>query len=450
MNRFLLIAVIFLAIAVVSHAQPTPMANPSDLGLRLPAGKTAFEVVDRQVLFMDGDDEAAEPIVAKVYLEVGSHYVLVLPDGSLRSVEKRLVTETDRPFEPISKDELAEQLKQQFRGFKTRATRHYLCVYNTSDAFCERKSKILETMYPNLLAYFRRQKLDPVEPDLPLVVVMFRTKREFQEYRKTPDQMLAYYNTVNNRVFMYQYSEMSKDAPWLAIKQSTSTVAHEGVHQILHNIGVQKRLSAWPLWISEGIAEYFAPTSSGIRSKWKGVGRPNEFRMRELFLHLRERENIGDGSLVEATVTAKQFDSTDYAVAWSLVHYMLTKRRDDFFEYMRDVSEGLPLEASAGEKQRFEKYFGRDHAKLEREMLRHIKGLPYVDPIANQPYFLVTAVTGKKRHATVTSSPDVKRIEKEMLIKMSVADRARAVFRVRRFPNQRTAAIAMQVFMKSK
>ena len=95
-----------------------------------------------------------EPVVARVYLEVGSYYVLIMPDGSLRSIEKRLTTATDRPFEPLAEDELAERLKQQFRGFKTRSTRHYLCVYNTTDTFCENKTKILETMYPMLFSIF--------------------------------------------------------------------------------------------------------------------------------------------------------------------------------------------------------------------------------------------------------------------------------------------------------
>ena len=448
MSRFLMICLTLLVIAATARGQSKPMPKPEELGLRLPAGKTPFQVFDRQVLVPAEGDSTKAPVVAKVYLEIGSHYVLLLPDGSLSSMEKRLTTETDRPFEPLSNDELAAELKREFRGFKTRSTRHYLCVYNTTDAFCERKSKILETMYPKLLSYFRRQKFDPTAPETPLVVVMFRNKKEFQAYRNTPNQMLAYYNAVNNRVFMYERSDVSRDAPLIAIKQSTSTIAHEGVHQILHNIGIQKRLSAWPLWISEGIAEYFAPTSSGLRSTWKGVGKPNELRMRELFLHLKERPNVGNGSLIEEAVMAKRFGSTEYAVSWALVHYLLTKHRDEFFEYLRDVSEGLPLQPPAQELRRFEKYFGFESWKLEREMLQHVRGLPYSDPIANQPYFLVTAVAGRKKYATVTSSVDGARVREEMVRKMSPADRARAVFKVRKFPNQRTAALAMHYFMK--
>ena len=52
----------------------------------------------------------------------------MLPNGALRSVLKRDTIETDREFKPATKDEIAEELLKQFKGFKTRSTRRYLCV----------------------------------------------------------------------------------------------------------------------------------------------------------------------------------------------------------------------------------------------------------------------------------------------------------------------------------
>jgi len=451
MLRFILITTVLLAMtqSALLRGQPIPMAKPEDLGLRLPIGKTPFEVHDRSVLVPADGDAWADPVVAKVYLEMGSHYVVVMPDGALRSIDKRQTTETDRPFKSLTKDQLAVQLEKQFPGFKTRATRRYLCVYNTTDSFCEGKTKILETMYPMLVSYFKRQKLKPVDPDTPLVIVMFRTKQQFQRYREgTPDSMLAYYNAVNNRVFMYQHSDITKDAPMIAAKQSTSTVAHEGVHQILHNIGVQKRLSSWPLWISEGIAEYFAPTSVGARSKWSGVGRPNELRMRDLFIYLNSKERVGDGSILRRVVTAEKLSSTDYAIAWALVHYLTTKHKDDFFDYLRDVSSELPLEPPDEELVRFMEYFGSDLRKLEREMVTHIRSLPYTDPVANQVYFVVMLKAGNKKYATVTSSWDQGKIRKDMMLKVPIKNRPKAIFKLGRYRNQRAAVIAMKAYLR--
>src|SRR5207244_578731 len=85
-----------------------------------------------------------------------------------------------------------------------------------------------------------------------------------------------------NWVIMYEMSKLAEVAPEIALKQAVSTVAHEGVHQVLFNIGVQQRLSRWPMWISEGLPEYFAPTDVTKDIRWKGVGTVNDLRMSEL------------------------------------------------------------------------------------------------------------------------------------------------------------------------
>ena len=136
-------------------------------------------------------------------------------------------------------------------------------------------------MYPNLLAYCKRQKLDVHEPEVPLVVIMFRTRKQWQEFnakvfKDRETNVVAYYSPISNRVIMYEQSDLVDVAPELALKESVSTMAHEGVHQILHNIGVQKRLWCWPMWISEGLPEYFSPTSLDKGVKWKGVGLVND------------------------------------------------------------------------------------------------------------------------------------------------------------------------------
>lgn len=473
-------------ISSVFAQNPRPMAKPAELGLRIPLNRTAIEVNDRNVLVhpdliqADFSDEAiqqarrskgrttqaihgtkngpsktnesrkANLIVAKVYFEIGDRYVILLPDGSFRAVRKLDVTPTERPFEPLKRDDLAALLRQQFPGFKTRVTKRYICVYNTSDGFCESNSTILETMYPALRAYFRRQKFDVHDPETPLIVVMFRNKAEFQRYRDMPDSLLAYYNGVNNRVFLYQWSATAFDAPMIAVRQATSTIAHEGVHQILHNIGVQKRLSDWPIWVSEGLAEYFAPTTTGSRSKWKGVGKPNDLRMRELFKHFKRVRGLGSGNLVQHVITADQLNSTEYAVAWALTHYMLTKRKSEFFDYLRDVSQLGPLQEGSDQQDRFKEFFGESLASIEREMIKHIRGLPYTDPVLNQPYFLVTAISGGKKYGLVTSSRNHAKSRLELLKKMNPVERTQARFAAQPYPNLALARQALAAFTRSK
>ena len=131
-----------------------------------------------------------------------------------------------------------------------------------------------------------------------------------------------------------------------------------------------------------------------------------------------------------------------------MVHYLTTKHKKEFFEYLRDVSSGLPLEPPEEEIVRFMEHFGNDLRKLEREMITHIRSLPYTDPVANQLYFLITVQAGKKKFATVTSSLDHDKVRKEMLKKISQKDRAKAVFNLGKYRNRRSATVAMQLYLR--
>ncbi len=320
-----------------------PQATSAELGLRLPAAPP-IAGGGRRVLALGRGDQ---PQVAEVYLEVGDHYCLLLPDGSLVALPIEQTTPTDRPFEPLDKKQLAQQLTaERFAGFHTRTTRRYLYVYNTSDAFATATSRILETMYPALFNYCRKQRLHVEDPRFPLVVIMFRTQEEFEKYREVPPGLVAYYNGLSNHIVMFEQSTLAEVAPELAFKQAVSTIAHEGVHQVLHNIGVQKRLSRWPVWISEGLAEYFAPTELDRRVRWKGVGLVNDLRLYELskFYQARNGEDTR-GQLIRSVVEANTLDSLGYATSWALMHYLARFRRNEFRACLQAVSQIEPLES---------------------------------------------------------------------------------------------------------
>jgi uncharacterized protein DUF1570 len=191
--------------------------------------------------------------------------------------------------------------------------------------------------------------------------------------------------------------ELSRD---LAVSQAISTVAHEGAHQILHNIGVQQRLSAWPMWISEGLAEYFAPTSFGKKLTWKGPSRGNDLRMFELQRYLDDRAAPLDGRIIEQTVTAPRLVSTGYASAWALTHFLIKTEKTHFADYLREVSQLGPLQGTLpkGELplvdnlEQFQKHFGKDMPALETQLIAYLKKLPYKDPFADLPHFLAQIV----------------------------------------------------------
>jgi hypothetical protein len=270
------------AAAQEGAARPAGTVDPRLYGLELDPGPirpTKGEVATTQ-------DDAGRPAIGRIHVRIGDGAVILLPDGKLVARQADEFSVTARPFVPANKDALLAELTAEFPGFQTKQTNHYLYLYDTSDEFALATSRILETMLPGVKGYAELNKLDVRDPEVPLVVVMFKTEDDFHKHRRMPDGVVAYYHTLSNRVFMYERSRLGEFRPDLAIQQSISTIAHEGAHQILHNIGVQQRLSAWPLWLAEGLAEFFAPTSTGQRLRWKGAGQVNDLRMFELEQYL--------------------------------------------------------------------------------------------------------------------------------------------------------------------
>ena len=441
-GRFLVLAALALCPQLLLGQQPGPKADPRDMGLILPRG-IPQPGLDRRVVVRTDDGEA---VVAKVYLEIGDRFVLLLPDGRLTSLPQLEATLTDRPFEPATKKKIAGDLvKRKFKGFKTRTTNHYLYVYNTSQAFFEATSRILETMYPNLVAYCKRQKLDMHTPETPLIVIMFHTEDEFSRYRKMSNQVAAYYNEVNNYVVMYEQSSLAAMAPNIAIKQSISTIAHEGVHQILYNTGAQQRLSAWPMWISEGLPEFFAPTSLRRRVRWAGLGQVNQLRLHALVVQFKEQPLAGDGSWLRKTIAAKKLDSNGYAAAWAVTHFLAKTHKPQFSAYVHEVSQQRPLEAAAESSQLFEKHFGTDYAALEAGVAKHLGRLPYVDPIANQPHFVAALETPARRLLMMSTSPAViQEWHARLLANTPVNVRKFSRFNVEVYPTRALAVQAVQ------
>jgi hypothetical protein len=415
--------------------QPAPQADPGDFGLVLP-DDPPLPGGGRRALVLGADGQL---VVSQVHVEVGDRFVVVMPNGRLNSVPKADATLTDRPFAPATKEEIiAELTAEKFAGFRTRSTNRYLYVYNTSEPFYQATSRILETMYPALLAYCKRQKIEVHDPETPLIAIMFKTEAEFNRYREMPEGVVAYYNGVTNYVVMYEQSALADLAPDLAIKQSISTIAHEGVHQILHNIGVQQRLSRWPMWISEGLPEYFAPTQVDKRVKWKGVGLVNDLRMHNLLEFLKQQPGgTTRGELVRATAEAEQLDSTGYAAAWALTHYLAKFKKDAFFNYLRDVSKFQALEQrSEDDIDLFKRHFGSDFAELEKGLHKNLSKLPYVDPIMNQTHFVATITAGGRTRVMMTTSPAA--------IKAVISATPGARYTVDAFPDRATASVAYQ------
>ena len=393
-----------LAASALGQGQSSLM-DPRAFGFDIPPGRLLPPDGERVVT----PDIDGSPVVAKTHVKVGAARIVMLPDGQLVARKAHEAEATERPFKAISKDKLIERLQAaEFKDFKVKQSKSYIYLYSTSDIFAEGTHKILESMLPGMKKWVDQQKLTSHEPEVPLVVIMFRTEADFQRYRRMPDGVVAYYDTLSNRVVIFEESDRFGGRRDQAIQQAISTIAHEGTHQILHNIGVQQRLSVWPMWISEGLAEFLAPTEVSKSLKWKGAAQVNDLRMFELEQYVKARgAEAPNGDTVKSTVLAARLTSTGYASAWSLTHYLATKKKSEFSKYLAEVAKISPLEGSIEitkpgvvlhNATAFEKQFGGKYDDLEKKLIQHLQKLPYDDPFASQPHFvaMVSYLEGKK------------------------------------------------------
>lgn len=378
--------------------ETTSSVDPKLFGLDLPPGLIQ-RAQGQNVTTTDADGRL---VVARLHVGIDDAAVVMLPDGQLAVRKAGEFTVTDRKFKPLSRDALARRLvASEFKGFQVKQTGRYVYLYKSSEEFWFGTQSILESMFKGVMAHAKACHIDVHEPEVPLVVVLFANQAEFQKYRRMPAEVTAYYHPLSNRVYLHEPRELAELSRELALSQAISTVAHEGAHQILQNIGVQQRLAAWPMWINEGLAEYFAPTSFGKNLTWKGAGRINDLRMFELQHYLAARDRApADGAMIEQTVAAGRLTSAGYASAWALTHYLIRNHKASFSEFLRDLSRLGPLEgipASGGgpvlaQLEQFREHFGADLAGLESRLTAYLKRQSFKDPFADLPHFFAMVV----------------------------------------------------------
>lgn len=449
-----------LACATPAMAQsPTNLSDPRVFGFDLAPGPVHSGDGERVVTA----DRSGAPVVAKTYVRVGDARIVLLPDGYLVARKPGEADPTDRPFEPLTKEKTLEQLTAEFPGFKARQTKTYTYLYTCSEEFAFGTSKILESMLPGVKKWAEGQKLPVRDPELPLVIVMFKNEADFQRYRRMPDGVVAYYDPLSNRIAVYEDSERLHGRRDLAIKQAISTIAHEGTHQILHNIGVQRRLSFWPMWLSEGLAEFLAPTEVTKQLNWKGAARVNDLRMFELEQYVKAHAaEEPKGDTVKNTVLGARLTSTGYATAWSLTHYLALKKRADFSKYLCQVAKTQPLQGAVeiappgivpSNAKLFEQHFGDDYLEMEKELIQHLGKQKYTDPFAGMPHFLamLTYNDGKKQkreaetfHSPILANNWVREMRQR---NPAIGDDGQ---RIEEYPNRPAAEVSRKAWLKGK
>jgi len=344
---------------------------------------------------------ARREVEGRTVVEAANGGVLLLArDGALwRIGPDEIVTRSgdDRPFVPLSRDELAEKLLVELPlGFEAHKTAHYVIVHNASRAYARWCGALFERLYRAFANEWKRRGLRLSEPEFPLVAIVFGDRASYLRYARaelgeSAASIVGYYHLETNRMAMCDLTGISSlargqrvrgDAQINAILSrpaallTVATVVHEATHQIAYNRGLHPRLGECPLWLAEGLAIYFETPDLGSSKGWRGIGEVNHKRLARFAQYTQHRPADSLATLIRDDTRFRDMETAEdaYAEAWALTWFLIRKRSDDYVEYLKMVSRKKPLVGDSPKRRlkEFEAVFG-DLDQLDRDFVRYME-----------------------------------------------------------------------------
>ena len=125
------------------------------------------------------------------------------------------------------------------------------------------------------------------------------------------------------------------------------------MHELLHDL-LQQNGAGAPLWIEEGLAEYFSHAQ--VDGRRLTAGDP----IRQHLLLLNQRVPMTLEQLLAVKTESKEGSSTwFYAQSWAAVHWLIGTDQQAFFAFLRDVERGTPVPDA------LRTHYGRSVAELD-------------------------------------------------------------------------------------
>lgn len=196
----------------------------------------------------------------------------------------------------------------------------------------------------------------------PTVVYVFDSYDDFQ----------SYFNYAKNERKIAGQFISTADANYinLSIEKKHYDIYDVIFHEYFHYV-LRRNLFRVPLWLNEGMAEYFSTfdiDESGTKIK---IGIPAARRV----LELRKRDFLPLDKLFAVNGKSPEYKESDrvgvfYAQSWALVHFLLTEnngqRKDQLFNFVDLINAGI------APKDAFQKAFQTDYKKIENDLRAYI------------------------------------------------------------------------------
>lgn len=351
------------------------------MGLLTAAWLSAGSARADQFRYIDEDGKTVE-VEARLYGTGQGAIAMELGDGSLRlvpqeAVQKRVPGNDPKPMAP---EAMLERLTDEFGKDKFRGTvigQYVVGVVLTaplpksSEGRVQTNLKKAARYMRGIEAKFKRfcisMRVPHEEPKFPLVVLIFETDDDFEEYTQrkstggglSAGNIAGFYSSLTNRLNV-RMSEC----------YTFATPLHEAIHQQCFNTGVLSRLAPIPVWFAEGIATGFEGTGDSVRSDPQQLAAPYAKQLMRMGGPPRGM-SWSDVVTTDAVFRGDIFAGEAYLHAWSMHWLLVSRYRREYGEYLKYLNTLEPL-SDVSERvrlQRFEEAFGKSPTAVQRDFV---------------------------------------------------------------------------------
>ncbi len=230
-------------------------------------------------------------------------------------------------------------------AFQRYATEHYDLFTNLTKAEAQPIGRHMDAVFTEYARRFERAGLERIRHGrMPLYLL--RTQDDYLRFLKS-----AGLDATNTSGLFFIQQRLQGLATWTqgrSLSETYGVLQHEGFHQFAH---AHFRASL-PIWVNEGLAEYFEDAilvsgslKVGIVSGRRVTTLKNAIRAGKV-VPMGEVLSIRDDQWLSSIRANPQTAALMYDQAWSIVHFLISLPRDRggalFESYLRDLGKGVP------------------------------------------------------------------------------------------------------------
>ncbi|MFN0120314.1 MAG: tetratricopeptide repeat protein [Blastocatellia bacterium] len=256
-----------------------------------------------------------------------------------------------------------------YAGAEVRAsvqTRHFFLVGNASEKDIRQAGLQLEQFREIMHRLFPGASQAAT---IPIHVLVFRN----------PETMAPFLPERNGRTNVVGgYFLPRQDISYIALHAQAggaspyATIFHEYTHAVTNGT-MGQGTSPLPLWLSEGLAEYYSAIEVAGDGRQVTIGKPIPHHLQLL----REGRLLPLHKLFAIGYEAAEYNETEkrgllYAQSWALVHYLSqSARREQFAKFIAALYAGTEPGAA------YISAFDTDHATMEQELREYLRADKY-------------------------------------------------------------------------